>query len=163
MKRKHTLQGASSNRRGWICLAVVCALGIRAYANIITVANTNDSGSGSLRQALADANDGDTINFAVTGTISLTSGELLVDKSVTISGPGANHLAVNGNAKNCVFHIASGETTTFSGLTIVNGYTTGFGGGIHNDHAALTVNNCTITGNSSSSYRGAASIMMRNT
>ena len=58
-------------------------------ADTITVTNTNDSGPGSLRQALAEANDGDTITFAVTGTIGLTSGELLVAKSITISGPGA--------------------------------------------------------------------------
>ena len=56
--------------------------------------------------------------------------------------------------KKPVFHIASGKTATISGLTIINGYTTGSGGGIHNDHAALTLNNCTITGNASSSYRG---------
>jgi len=47
-------------------------------ANVITVTNTGDNGPGSLRQALSDVNDGDTINFAVTGTIGLTSGELLV-------------------------------------------------------------------------------------
>src|SRR5690349_3032166 len=55
--------------------------------DVITVTNTNDSGPGSLRQALADANNGDTINFAVTGTIQLTSGELVIDNSITISGP----------------------------------------------------------------------------
>lgn len=49
---------------------------------------------------------------------------------------------------------ASGETVTISGLTIINGYTAGFGGGIHNDHAALTLNDCTITGNTSLSYLG---------
>src|SRR5438477_11616753 len=87
-------------------------------ANVITVTNTNDSGPGSLRQALADVNDGDTINFAVTGTIGLTSGELLVDKAITISGPGAASLTVNGNAKSRVFHIGSGRTVTISGLTI---------------------------------------------
>ena len=53
-------------------------------------------------------NDGDIIGFAVTGTIGLTSGELLVAKSITISGPGAENLAVNGNAKVRVFHIAPG-------------------------------------------------------
>ena len=115
-------------------------------ANTITVTNTNDSGPGSLRQALADANDGDTINFAVTGTIGLTSGELLAAKDITISGPGAGNLAINGNANSRVFHIGSGQTVTISGLTITNGA----GGGIYNDHAALTLNDCTITGNSSS-------------
>ena len=118
-----------------------------AYADIITVTNTNDSGPGPLRQALADANDGDIIGFAVTGTIGLTSGELLVNKSITISGPGANNLAVNGNAKSPVFHIASGQTVTISGLTITNGHASDSGGGIYNDHAVLTLNDCTISDN----------------
>src|SRR5215469_6961681 len=61
-------------------------------ATTITVTNGNDSGPGSLRQALADVNDGDTINFALTGTIGLTSGELLVNNNVTISGPGPKML-----------------------------------------------------------------------
>src|SRR5215475_858217 len=53
----------------------------------ITVTNGNDSGSGSLRQALADANDGDTINFdASVGTVILTAAELAIDKSLTLSG-----------------------------------------------------------------------------
>src|SRR3982751_1772466 len=68
-----------------MCLALVCALGVAAHTNVITVTTTNDSGPGSLRQALVDANDGDTINFAVTGTIALTSGELVIDKSITIT------------------------------------------------------------------------------
>src|SRR6476620_5398616 len=82
------------NLRTRICLAL-CSVSMSAYADIITITNTNDSGPGSLRQALADANDGDTINFAVTGAIALTTGELLVNKSLTISGPGAGVLAVD--------------------------------------------------------------------
>src|SRR5262249_13031663 len=50
-------------------------------ANIIVVTNTNDSGPGSLRDALAVANDGDTIDATgISGTILLTSGQLNVDK-----------------------------------------------------------------------------------
>src|SRR6476620_4775471 len=67
-------------------------------ATTITVTNTNDSGPGSLRQALADANDKDTINFDVSlegQTIALTSGELVIDKSITITGPGSDQLAVS--------------------------------------------------------------------
>jgi len=41
-------------------------MAMQAQAAIITVINTNDSGPGSLRQALVDANDGDTIDFAGT-------------------------------------------------------------------------------------------------
>src|SRR6476661_10179319 len=50
-----------------------------ASADTITVININDSGPGSLRQALVDANNGDTINFASSlngQRITLTSGEL---------------------------------------------------------------------------------------
>jgi len=65
----------------------------------ITVTNTNDSGPDSLRQALADANNGDIIGFAVTGTIRLTSGEMLVDKSITILGPGLRILLLMATRK----------------------------------------------------------------
>src|SRR5437016_5197199 len=102
---------------------VLCAVTLPGRATTITVTNTNDSGAGSLRQALAIANDGDTITFAVTGTIGLTSGELLVSTSIIISGPGAANLAVNGNAKSRVFYIGAGRTVTISGRTITNGTT----------------------------------------
>src|SRR3954453_15900789 len=121
---------------------------IALRADTIVVTNTNDSGPGSLRQALADANNGDVIGFAVTGTIGLTTGELLVTKNITVSGPGAETLAVNGNNQSRVFHIPSGQTVTISGLTITNGDATDSGGGIYNDHAVLTLNNCVVAGNS---------------
>lgn len=82
---------------GAICVALLCAIAIAAYAATITVINTNDSGPGSLRQALADTNDEDTINFdpALNGqTINLTSAELAMDKNISISGPGLNLLTV---------------------------------------------------------------------
>jgi hypothetical protein len=65
-----------------ICLIVACALTIPAHATTILVSNTNDSGPGSLRQALASASDGDTIDATgISGAITLSSGELLVDKA----------------------------------------------------------------------------------
>jgi hypothetical protein len=145
---------ASFNLRAAVSLALVCAVVAAARADVVTVTNTNDSGPGSLRQALADANNGDTINFAVTGTIGLSSGELLVDKAITISGPGAENLAVNGNAKSTIFHIAPGETVTISDLTIINGYSNSVGGGIHNDHASLTLNSCTVANNGGGGFEG---------
>jgi hypothetical protein len=119
------------------------AVAIPLHAATITVTNANDSGPGSLRQALANANNGDRINFAVTGTIMLTSGELLVNKNVTISGPGANQLSIDASntfGAVCIFHVVSGEAVTISGLTITNGST-----GIWNDEAIITVSNCVVS------------------
>ena len=79
-----------------------------ANAAIFTVATTNDSGTGSLRDAIAQANaaDGaDTINFIVSGTIVLTSGQIQITGPLTINGPGADKLAIDGNANNRIFSI----------------------------------------------------------
>src|SRR5438876_3459679 len=124
--------GPSAIRSTAIAVVLLCAVAIPARATTIIVTNTNDSGPGSLRQALADANDGDTIDAtSISGTITLTTGELLVDKSVTINGAGADVLAVDGNMISRVFRIPmSGETITISGLTIRNGHAGTTGGGI---------------------------------
>src|SRR5215467_8192070 len=117
-------------------------------ANIILVTNTNDSGPGSLRDALAVANDGDTIDATgVSGTILLTTGELQITHDVTINGPGAENLAVNGNATFRVFNNL-GLNASISGLTIINGRVadaTG-GGGILNQ-GGLTLSNDDIVSN----------------
>ncbi len=73
----------------------------------LTVTNTNDAGSGSLRQAIIDASSGETIKFSVTGTIRLTSGQLTIDKNLTINGPGANLLTISGNNDDQVGTVSS--------------------------------------------------------
>ena len=139
-----------------ICLTLACALTIPAHATTIIVSNTNDGGPGSLRQALLDANDGDTIDATgISGVITLITGKLLVDKSVTINGAGADLLAVDGNAASHVFKIGSGETVTISNLTIRNGRDDFSGGGISNgDGATSTITNCTVSGNSAGGIQG---------
>jgi hypothetical protein len=134
------------------CLSALCLIALSTQGATITVTNTNDSGAGSLRQAIADANNGDTIHFGVTGTITLTTGELLVDKSITIRGPAAASLTVDGNLASRVFHVSSGVTAAIAGLTITSGTgwadeLTNTGGGIYNDHATLALDNCTVSGN----------------
>jgi hypothetical protein len=120
-----------------------------ARAVDLTVLNTNDSGSGSLRQAIADAGHGDTILFdnSLNGqTITLTSGQLLITKNLTISGPGAKLLAISGYNASRVFWITS--TVTISGLTIKEGSVDG--GGINNDGTVTLINSIvsdnTVTG-----------------
>jgi hypothetical protein len=121
---------------------LLCAMAMQAHAATIVVTNTNDSGPGSLRQALAIANDGDTITFAVTGTIGLTSGGLLIATNVTISGPGSDKLSIDGNQALLVLGIFPGKSAAIAGLSIRNGQL-----GIWNEQSTLTVSNCNISGN----------------
>src|SRR5262245_43628794 len=114
-----------------------------------TLPATQDSGPGSLRYALANATNSHTITFCpgVTGTIKLTSGQLAISNGVTIVGPGANVLALDGNGSNRVFYVSSSLPVSISGLTITNGYATDTAGGIDNEQSPLTVSNCVVTGN----------------
>ena len=125
-------------------MLLFCAVVIQLDAATITVTNTNDSGPGSLRQALANANNGDRINFAVTGAITLTSGGLGITKNVTISGPGVNQLAVNGNQALFVFGVFPQRTVSISGLRIRNAQV-----GVYNNQGTVSVSNCVLSGNSS--------------
>ena len=114
---------------------------VAASAATFTVTNTNDSGPGSLRQAIIDANAAagdDTIVFdagvfSTPQTIVLTSGELTIqDSNLTINGPGSGLLSISGNNQSRSFIIrATGApvvTATFNNLTIKDGI--GGGGAI---------------------------------
>ena len=134
--------------------ALLLATPSRAATN--TVTTTADSGPGSLRDAIAAAAAGDTINFAVTGAITLTSGELLINKNLTVAGPGAGILTVerstaSGTPDFRVFHFMSGIVNA-SGLTVKNGRADG-GGGINNE-TTMTLSDCVVTGNAATFVGG---------
>jgi hypothetical protein len=141
--------------------------------------NLNDSGFGSLRQAIIDTPSGGIVNFqsGLSGTITLTSGELAISQNLTITGPGAGIITVSGNNASRVFEVVPAVTVAISGLTIANGrslvgggvFNSGMltitdstisgntattaafhlgGGGIYNDNGTVTVTGCTLSGNS---------------
>ena len=127
-----------------------------AWADTYTVTNNADSGAGSLRQAIIDANTttgvADTINFDLgsAATITLTSGQLpdVTDGAgLTIDGGSAN-ITISGDNKYRVFEVGSGAKLTLSNLTVANGAeATVGGGGIYNS-GTLEVSNSTLSGNS---------------
>lgn len=90
--------------------------------------------------------------------ITLTSGVLSSKGDVTIIGPGAGKLIVNGNSASGVFSFDSGTLATdspvsISGLSIVNGDTAGKGGGIYSIES-LTLKSVVISGNTSADGGG---------
>lgn len=177
------------NKFGKIFLAVIALMisAIGVSAATFTVTDTNDSGAGSLRQAIIDANataGTDIINFDanfnVSRTITLTSGEMLMTNGggITINGPGRNLLTVSGNNQTRAFEINSYNqaiTVVVNNLTISNCavLTLGVGDGVSIDInrdgntstqafsvTDLTLNNAAIT-NTTVSNSGFYSINSR--
>ncbi|WP_170113227.1 Calx-beta domain-containing protein [Ahniella affigens] len=132
-----------------------------ADAATFTVTNTNDSGAGSLRQAVLDAEGAagaDTVEFAanVTGTITLTSGQIAITDAVTINGPGAAVLSVSGNNASRVFYLYNSTPVAveINDLRITGGGGVTFGGGIINFGQDLTLDGVVIEGNSATAGGG---------
>ena len=127
-------------------------------ADTFVVRSTNDSGPGTLRQAVNDNNalgGGNTITFSnvVVGTITLAAGELPISTDVIIIGPSSQLLTLSGNNSNRVFNINSTNAhVDVSGLTLANATYTGggggFGGAVYNE-GILNISACTLSNNSS--------------
>jgi beta-glucanase (GH16 family) len=122
----------------------------------ITVANLNDSGDGSLRQALADIAIGGTITFdpgLAGGTIALTSGPLVPANSVTIDGADAPGLTLDGGGIDRVLIVDAGVAVNLAHLTVTNGFGFQLAGGILNN-GDLTLDHVTVTGNTMTTDAG---------
>jgi hypothetical protein len=147
------------------------ALEDRWMPSILTVLNTADSGPNSLRAEIAQARSGDTIAFDPTlsgQTITLTTGELTINKSLNIQGPGQGQLPVtiSGAGVSRVFDVNNTRANvTLTNLAIINGLTvavpsnlgnlySGLGGGVLNLGGSLTITDCTLSGNSASRFGG---------
>jgi predicted outer membrane repeat protein len=150
-----------------VCL-VLTQSGLHASGNTITVNNLTDpastSGNGfcTLREAINNANSPgtdttggdcvvgtgtDTINFSVSGTITLAQGELPTLNTLTIDGT-SQTITVDGANAYTVLAVNSGATLTVNDLTIAHGNASSLGGGIDNEGGTLTVTNSTFSSNS---------------
>src|ERR1035438_9188762 len=106
--------GPGDDGLNWFSLGAFSSVTATLVTNLF-VTSTDDSGVGSLRQAIttANASGGGTILFAsIFGTITLTNGELLITTNMNIVGPGAIVLAVSGNFASRVFNVRSEEHTS---------------------------------------------------
>ena len=137
-----------------------------------TVTNSNDSGPGSLRQAILDAevNPGaDIIDLTgLTGTITLSTGLPNITEDLTINGAGSTSTIIDGNNQIRPFFIGgagvndtNAPVVNINDLTIQNGYAegespqqgnagagAGMGGAMFINNGDVTINNVVFSGNS---------------
>jgi hypothetical protein len=146
---RHHRQGRCHGRLAWRWVPQVEALEDRTALSTLLVTRAADDGSaGTLRAVLATAHNGDTIQFAPAlegQTISLVQGQLVVNQSLDINGPGADQLAISGNAASRVFDVSSGAAVTIAGLTLTQGRASD-GAGVLNA-GTLTLTNDHLKGN----------------
>ncbi|MGO4324275.1 Ig-like domain-containing protein [Pseudomonas sp. KB_12] len=137
-----------------------------------TATNNLNTGVGSLRAALASAQNGDIVTFNTSMTVGLTS-VLVVSKNVTIDGDLNNDnvadVTLDGQYRTQVINVTSGTTATLDGLVITRGMTAGNGGnggddalvsqggGIYNA-GTLTLRNVTVTANAASGGGGGGGV-----
>ncbi|QDV53622.1 choice-of-anchor Q domain-containing protein [Gimesia fumaroli] len=157
-QQRHQLPSA----RALISHNAVERLEDRTLLTAFTVVNTNDSGAGSLRDAIeqANANAGaDTISFdaALAAQTIVVSTEMQITDDLMLTGLGADLLTLDGNGDSRIFNIDDGSfetmlTVSLSGMTLTNAFNS-IGGAVFS-HEDLTLENCTISGNQSG-WRGA--------
>ncbi|SEH91341.1 protein of unknown function [Pseudomonas asplenii] len=138
----------------------------------ITVTNSNDTGAGSLRQALSDSVTGDIVTFNSAMTVNLNS-QLVITKNLTVDGDlnndGVADVTLSGQYKTQVLKVNSGVTATLDGLVITQGLAAGQGGNAGSDGTAamgggivnagnLTLNNVTVTSNAASGGGGGGGV-----
>ncbi|MEH2058949.1 MAG: hypothetical protein V7K97_22895 [Nostoc sp.] len=121
-----------------------------------SVTNTNNSGAGSLRQQILNAdlaggtniiNFGGLFTDGLAHAISLTGSSLSITDSLTIEGINPSLLTIKDDSADRVFDIGSGVTAAINGLTITNSYNSAGGGGAISNEGVLTLSNSIITGN----------------
>jgi len=115
----------------------------------LVVTNLNDSGSGSLREAIALIADGGTITFdpgLVGGTMTLTSGQLAIDSPVTIDASAAAFVTISGGGASRVIMVSDGVVVAMNDLIIRDGAAAPQGGGILN-RGNLSLDRVVVTNN----------------
>lgn len=126
----------------------------------VVVTNTNDAGPGSLRQAIADAEEGSTIGFdpSLSGRTILLLTQLQVQKGILIEGPLPGGITLSGAGSDRVMIILptiAQAPVTLRNLRITGGRAAP-GGGILAD-AVVQIENSAIVGNVATNGLGIAS------
>lgn len=145
------LKSLARSRVAWLVVTLVLVAGLGAgtvvalprfaHAATSTISTCDEA---TLTAAVSGAASGDVLQFACSGTITLTS-TLTIDKDLTLDGTG-HSVTLDGNHKVQILLVSGTATVTLKWLTFSNGNGGSFAGGVENANQ-LTVDHCTFTGN----------------
>ena len=132
------------------CL-VVCLLSGATFATTWTVDDDGKADFDNIQAAVDAASDGDEIIVAP-GTYTSTANEVVDMRGKEIwlhSSAGAEVTIIDGEETRRGIYCSNGETsnTIIEGFTITNGYSSGYGGGMHNYNTNPAMTNCTFENN----------------
>ena len=151
-----------------LCVLAALTVTTSVQAATRTVTKTDDTADGvcdadcSLREAFAAAVSGDTITFAsplfdTPQTITLTLGAEIaaVLKNLTIAGPGADKLTIDGGAGTNRIFLFNSSTINLSGLKLTGGNgagasLSGYGGAVLALNGSVSISRVDVTQNSAS-------------
>ncbi|MEI7729606.1 MAG: Ig-like domain-containing protein [Verrucomicrobiota bacterium] len=131
------------------------------------VTTTNDSGPGTLRQAVSSAGNGDQIVFNMTNlpAIIRLNTEIVLNKALRINGPGADKVTISGDSNGDgvpdvrIFHITNSAIVSIAGLTMSYGSADYLGGAISVEYLSqLRLSYCTLANNISGQWGGAVDV-----
>jgi predicted outer membrane repeat protein len=129
----------------------------RCVPSTLRVTSNADNGAaGTLRWAVQQAKNHDTIEIDTTQTIVLTQGQIVISvgqnflpQNLTIEAATNTTATVSGGFTSRIFEVEA--SVTLNNLDLINGRTSGYGGAVVDNVANLTVNNCSFSGNSARS------------
>jgi CSLREA domain-containing protein len=157
---RHRLTRASGalHRHGSRLRPALEILEERVVLSTFTVSNTVDDGrTGSLRWAVDQANTAGgsnkiDFNLPNAATIDLTGMLPDIHSNLTIAGPGAGQLTIDGKNLYSILQVKPSYTVSVSGLNLIDGLA-GSGGAVDNA-GDLTLDDCTISGSLAVNFGG---------
>src|SRR5687767_14990833 len=147
---------------GTVLLFFLCTFAaVNTSAATLVVTKTADTADGvcdadcSLREAVTAAAPDDTVVFSslfkTLQTITFQNGQIVIDRNLTITGPGSNLLTISGNSASRIFSITGGAVVSMRGLCLRNGWAVtaemNDGGAIHVSNSTLSLERMILSHN----------------
>ena len=150
-----------NNKRKTTKLFIATMLFLSANLNSAThtVTNGNDAGAGSLRQAVFDANNGDTIIFVSNvSEVNLTGSDIEIDKDLTIVGGTGDEKTTIYAGSQRIFYVDVACNLAISNLILTDANHNSYAGAVLVDYGTFIANNCIFSNNTAVWGGGAVAV-----